>query len=128
MLEEHPAVASSLLIQGHIFSQTNMFGEGVPNLHPAVRRFVDGVASELGVTFVGTCAEVALVSDQFWGLEELSNDGGIEALEEVGKHFEGAMILSKKIRPEFHPEHGRPAEPCVVCQKLLDALGIQVVE
>jgi hypothetical protein len=59
-----PGVASSLLVQGSVVSHTNLSGDGVPELHPAVQEFFDRLPVELREPFLGYCAESALVSDQ----------------------------------------------------------------
>ncbi|MEU1211446.1 YwqJ-related putative deaminase [Streptomyces sp. NPDC005791] len=63
-----PGVAASLLVNGQIFSQTDLGGEDLPDLHPAVRDFFDALPTENREYFVGHCAESALVSDRLWGL------------------------------------------------------------
>ncbi|MEV6069811.1 YwqJ-related putative deaminase [Nocardia sp. NPDC052001] len=127
MPEECPAVAASLLVQGKIFSQTNMYGAGEPNLHPVVRDFVIARASAQGDEFSGKCAEVALISDQFWGLESTSDVQSVTSMDQAALHFDGAVIFSRKVRPPNHPEHDQPSEPCSVCKDLIDALGIRIL-
>ncbi|MEV4743335.1 YwqJ-related putative deaminase [Streptomyces sp. NPDC049555] len=128
MSEIYPAVAASLLIQGKIFSHTSLYGEGTPHLHPAVQAFFDALPAEQRERFIGMCAESALVSDQFWGLDAQRADGRVTTLVEALPHFEGAVILSKKIRPEGDPEHGQPTLPCRSCTALLQALGVRILE
>ncbi|MFF7653390.1 YwqJ-related putative deaminase [Streptomyces sp. NPDC007983] len=77
-------VSSSLLIQGNIFSQTNLTGDGEPDLHPAVSAFFGALPTRLREPFLGYCAESALISDQLWSLDESRPDGGRTGLDEVG--------------------------------------------
>ncbi|MFF4221804.1 YwqJ-related putative deaminase [Streptomyces sp. L500] len=126
MFETYPAVASSLLIQGTIVSHTSMYGEGTPNLHPTVQEFFSALPADLRERFLGTCAETALVSDQFWALDAQRTDGRITTLVEALPHFNGSIILSRKIRPEGDPEHGQPTRPCRSCTALLEALGVTI--
>ncbi|MEU3877539.1 MULTISPECIES: YwqJ-related putative deaminase [Streptomyces] len=121
-------MAASLLIQGKIFSHTSLFGEGTPRLHPAVQAFFDALPADERERFLGMCAESALVSDQFWGLDAQRADGRVTTLDQALPHFESAVILSKKIRPEGDPEHGRPTLPCRSCTALLQALGVRILE
>ncbi|MEU3354800.1 YwqJ-related putative deaminase [Streptomyces sp. NPDC037389] len=126
MSNSYPAVASSLLIQNTIVSQTSLFGEGTPRLHPTVQAFFDALPDDLREPFLGTCAESALISDQFWGLDDRRTDGQVTGLAEARPYFEGSVMLSRKIRPHNHPEHGQPTLPCRSCTALLDALGVRV--
>lgn len=126
MSEIYPAVASSLLIQGTIVSHTSLFGDGTPNLHPTVQTFFDALPADLRERFLGTCAETALISDQFWALDAQRADGRVTTLAEALSHFNGSIILSRKIRPEGDPEHGQPMRPCRSCTALLEALGVTV--
>ncbi|WP_405133490.1 YwqJ-related putative deaminase [Nocardia sp. NBC_01388] len=127
MSDPFPAFASSLLINGKIFSQTSMFGEGVPNHHPSVDSFLHTQLAARPQRFAGNCAELALISDQLWGLDTTRTDQDCTSLEEALRHFRGAILVSKKIRPHGNPEHGQLTEPCWICQNLLDALGVQVI-
>ncbi|EME99033.1 hypothetical protein J7W19_23975 [Streptomyces mobaraensis NBRC 13819 = DSM 40847] len=126
MSDISPGVAASLLVQGKIFSMTNLSGPGTPDLHPAVRHFFDTLPPELREPYIGYCAESALVSDQFWGLDEGRSDGGHTGLDEGAAHFAGAMVMSVKIREEGDPEHGETTLPCRSCTALLDRLGVGI--
>ncbi|WKX72915.1 YwqJ-related putative deaminase [Streptomyces sp. XD-27] len=119
-------VASSLLVQGSIYSQTNLTGEGTPDLHPAVREFFDALPVGLRESFIGYCAESALISDQMWALDETRTDGGWTTLDEAVPYFAGAVILSKLIREKGDPEHGRTTLPCRSCTALLERLGVEI--
>ncbi|MFJ2194936.1 YwqJ-related putative deaminase [Streptomyces violaceusniger] len=120
-------VSSSLLVQGNIFSQTNLSGEGTPDLHPAVSDFFSALPSELREPFIGYCAESALISDQLWSLDEGRSDGCWAGLDEARPHFAGAVIVSKLIREQGDPDHGRTATPCRSCAALLDRLGVEIM-
>lgn len=122
-----PGVAASLLVNGQIFSQTNLGGEGRPDLHQAVRDFFDALPTQHREYFVGYCAESALVSDQLWGLDRQRPDGGTTTLDEAASHFTGAALVAKKIRSQGDPDHGAPAQVCRSCSALLDRLGIDVI-
>ncbi len=128
MSETYPAVASSLLIQGMVLSHTSLYGDGAPNLHPAVRSFLDDLPAARREPFMGLCAESALVSDQFRALDARRSDGRTTTLTDALPHFTGAVIMSRKIRPDGDPEHGQATLPCRSCTALLDALGVQVYE
>ncbi|MFI0741884.1 YwqJ-related putative deaminase [Streptomyces sp. NPDC021100] len=121
-----PSTAASLLVQGRIFSMMNLVGEGEPDLHPAVRQFFDTLSAELREPYIGYCAESALVSDQFWGLDESRGDGRSTTLEEGAPHFAGALVMSRKIREQGDPEHGEVTLPCRSCTALLDRLGVGI--
>ncbi|MFJ9684031.1 YwqJ-related putative deaminase [Streptomyces sp. NPDC101194] len=125
MSEQFPAVASSLLIGGKVFSHTSLAGEGTVGLHPAIRSFIDTLPGD--VPFTGRCAESALLSDQLWALDSVRNDGRTTALEEAAPHFEESAIVSKMIRGRGHPDHGKTTEPCGVCRLLLQKLGVHVI-
>ncbi|MEU1941711.1 YwqJ-related putative deaminase [Streptomyces sp. NPDC059474] len=120
-------VSSSLLVQGNIFSQTNLSGEGTPDLHPAVSDFFAALPAGLREPFIGYCAESALISDQLWSLDEGRSDGRWTGLDEAGPHFAGAVIVSKLIREQGDPEHGRTTTPCRSCTALLDRLGVEIM-
>ncbi|MFF4408279.1 YwqJ-related putative deaminase [Streptomyces sp. NPDC001262] len=126
MSDTYPSVAASLLIRDAIVSHTSLFGEGTPNLHPTVQEFFDALPAEQRERFLGTCAESALISDQFWALDAERADGRVTTIAEARPHFEGAVILSRKIRPDGDPEHGRITRPCRSCTALLEALGVVV--
>lgn len=122
-----PGVAASLLVRGTVLSHTSLGGDGEPRLHPAVREFFDALPASRREPFTGYCAESALVSDQFHGLDALRGDGRGTTLDEALAHFAGAAIVSRKIRPHGDPEHGAEAEVCRSCSALLDRLGIEVL-
>ncbi|MCB5179671.1 YwqJ-related putative deaminase [Streptomyces antimicrobicus] len=122
-----PGVAASLLVQNSIYSHTNLSGDGEPRLHPAVQEFFDALPPALREPFLGYCAESALVSDQFYALDEQRTDGATTTLEEALPHFAGAALVARKIRPDGDPEHGTEAQVCRSCTALLDRLGIDVV-
>lgn len=126
MSDVTPSVAASLLVHGTITSHTSLFGEGIPELHPTVREFFDNLPNDQRVRFIGTCAESALISDQFWALDAQRTDGRFTTLADALPHFNGAIILSRKIRPQGDPEHGQPTRPCRSCTALLEALGVQI--
>ncbi|MGW7690556.1 YwqJ-related putative deaminase [Streptomyces asiaticus] len=119
-------VSSSLLVQGNIFSQTNLSGAGTPDLHPAVTEFFGALPTALREPFIGYCAESALISDQLWSLDEGRSDGCWTRLDEARPHFAGAVIVSKLIREHGDPEHGRTTTPCRSCTALLEHLGVEI--
>ncbi|GCD37591.1 hypothetical protein OEIGOIKO_05390 [Streptomyces chrestomyceticus JCM 4735] len=121
-----PGTASSLLVQGKVFSHTNLTGDGEPNLHPAVRDFFDHLPVEDREPFLGYCAESALVSDQLWGLDA-GNPGAPLTLADAAPHFAGSAMVSKKVREHGDPEHGQSTAPCSACGKLLSELGIEFI-
>ncbi|MGW4245445.1 YwqJ-related putative deaminase [Nocardia sp. NPDC004722] len=127
MFDTYPATSSSLLVHGKIFSHTSLFGEGLPNHHPVVQDFIEALPAARLKRFAGNCAELALVSDQLWGLDAQRVEGGHASLDEARDYLKGAVIVSKKIRPHDDPEHGQVADPCQVCRELLDSLGIRVL-
>ncbi|MFF8697099.1 YwqJ-related putative deaminase [Streptomyces sp. NPDC015144] len=127
MSKQFPAVAASLLIGGQIVSHTSLVGEGAVNLHPAVRSYVESLPLDVRKLFTGRCAESALVSDQLWALDTTRGDGRTTTLDEAAPHFAGSAIISKMIRGQGHPDHGRTTEPCEVCGLLLRKLGVQVM-
>ncbi|MCX4984180.1 YwqJ-related putative deaminase [Streptomyces sp. NBC_00572] len=122
-----PGTAASLLIHGTITSHTNLTGDGEPHLHPAVREFFDGLPPALRVSFVGYCAESALVSDELFGLDRQRGDDRTVTLDEAASHFAGAALVARKIRPHGDPEHGTEADVCRSCAALLDRLGISIL-
>lgn len=128
MSDTVPGVAASLLVQGKIFSMTNLTGEGTPDLHPAVQEFFDSLPAELREPFIGYCAESALVSDQFWGLDESRTDGGRTLLDEAVPHFTRSVMISVKVREKGDPEHGQSTLPCRSCTALLERLGVEIAE
>ncbi|BDH10100.1 hypothetical protein HOK021_12790 [Streptomyces hygroscopicus] len=122
-----PGTASSVLVQGMVFSHTNLSGDGTPNLHPAVLRYFEEIPERLREPFLGYCAESALVSDQLWALDSERQGLPPVTLEEASPHFGGAAMMSKMIREDGDPDHGQPTEPCGACQGLLDRLGIAFI-
>ncbi|CAM5646443.1 MULTISPECIES: YwqJ-related putative deaminase [Streptomyces] len=122
-----PGAASSLLVQGKIYSHTNLSGDGEPNLHPAVRDFFAHLPVEAREPFLGYCAESALVSDQLWGLDTERPGREPVSLDEALPHFAGAAMVSKMIREEGDPDHGQSTTPCAACQALLDRLNIEFI-
>nr|WP_078971498.1 YwqJ-related putative deaminase [Streptomyces chattanoogensis] len=122
-----PGVASSLLINDMVLSQTNLSGGGEPNLHPAVNRFFRFLPVQLREPFAGYCAESALVSDQLWHLDEQQIGGSHTTLEAAAPHFADSVILSRLIREPGDPEHGKPTLPCRSCTALLDELGVRIM-
>ncbi|MGW2087446.1 YwqJ-related putative deaminase [Streptomyces sp. NPDC001880] len=127
MSEHFPAVASSLLIGGKIFSHTSLTGKGPLRLHPAIRSFIDILPSDVRKSFTGRCAESALLSDQLWALDSARSDGRTTTLGEAAPHFTESAIISKMIRGHGHPDHGKVTGPCGVCQLLLQKLGVRVI-
>ncbi|WP_426367002.1 YwqJ-related putative deaminase [Streptomyces sp. E-08] len=128
MSDTVPGIASSLLVQGTITSQTNLTGDGEPRLHPAVREFFDALAPSLREPFLGYCAESALVSDRLYAVDAQRADGGTTSLAEAPAHFTGAALVSRKVRPHGDPEHGTPAALCRSCAALAGTLGITVLQ
>lgn len=124
---EIPAVASSLLVEGKVLSQTSLVGPGSPNLHPAVSGFINSLPEELSRGFTGRCAESALVSDQFWEMDGARNDGRTTTFEEAAARFRGAALISRMVREPGNPDHGKPTAPCPTCSALLQALGVRVI-
>ncbi|WP_336049965.1 YwqJ-related putative deaminase [Streptomyces sp. CA2R101] len=110
-----------------VLSQTSLAGNGEPNLHPAVDRFLRFLPVQLREPFMGYCAESALVSDQLWRLDEERPDGSHVTLEAAAPHFTDAVILSRLIREPGDPEHGEPTLPCRSCTALLDELGVRIM-
>lgn len=127
MYRNVPGVAASLLVQGTVVSQTNLTGDGSPELHPAVREFFDSLSPERREPFIGYCAESALVSDQLWRLDQERGDGRTTTLDEARPHFEGSAIMSRKIREHGDPEHGQPTPACRSCTALLERLSVQIL-
>lgn len=127
MCRNVPGVAASLLVQGTVVSQTNLTGDGSPELHPAVREFFDSLPPERREPFIGYCAESALVSDQLWRLDQERGDGRTTTLDEARPHFEGSAIMSRKIREHGDPEHGQPTPACRSCTALLERLSVQIL-
>jgi len=125
--EQFPAVASSLLVGGKVVSHTSLIGEGQANLHPAISGFVGSLPPEQRRFFTGSCAESALVSDQLWALDDARDDGRTTTLQEAAPHFDGSAMVSKMIRGQGHPDHGKTTEPCGVCTLLLQELGVHIV-
>ncbi|WP_330175259.1 YwqJ-related putative deaminase [Streptomyces sp. NBC_01498] len=123
-----PGVAASLLVHGRIFSHTSLGGDEQPDLHPAVLEFFDELPVEQRESFIGYCAESALVSDQLWALDRLRADGGTTTLDEAATHLTAAALVAQKIRGHGDPEHGTPAQVCRSCSALLDRLGIDVID
>lgn len=127
MSELIPGVAASLLVRGAVYSHTSLGGDGEPRLHPAVQGFFDALPVVQREPFIGYCAESALVSDQFYALDQQRGDGRSTGLDEALPHFAGAALVARKIRPHGDPEHGTEAEVCRSCSALLDRLGIDVL-
>ncbi|WP_234427007.1 YwqJ-related putative deaminase [Streptomyces niger] len=127
MSEQFPAVASSLLVDGKVLSHTSLVGDGRPNLHPAVWEFAGALSQRQRKSFTGRCAESALISDQLWALDAVRSDGRSTTLREAAQHFEGSAIISRKVRGQGHPEHGKVTDPCSVCSALLQELGVRVM-
>lgn len=126
MSEEFPTVASSLLINGTIVSHTNLVGEGQPNVHPAIWKFVGSLPPEQRGSFTGRCAESTLISDQLWKLDA-EQGTSTTSLTEAAPYFQSAAIGSRLIRPRGNPDHGKPTTPCPVCATLLAALGVEII-
>lgn len=121
-----PAVSASLLIDGNIFSHTNVIGPGEPNIHPLIWELVDKFPAELRSCFDPRCAEVVLLSDQLWGVE--SRGEGVPATLEIALvRLAGSVLMVQKIREQGHPEHGQSVMPDEPCMALLNALGVRVV-
>ncbi|MFG2759107.1 YwqJ-related putative deaminase [Streptomyces wuyuanensis] len=120
-------MAASLLVQGQIFSHTNLGGDEEPRLHPALQEFFDSLPVEQREPFIGFCAESALISDQLWGMDSQRTDRRATTLDDAAAHLRGAALVAKKIRGRGDPEHGTPAQVCRSCRALLDRLGIDVI-
>ncbi|MEU6119587.1 YwqJ-related putative deaminase [Streptomyces sp. NPDC047117] len=127
MSEQFPAVASSLLIHGTVVSHTSIVGSERPNLHPSIWKFAEELSPEQRMPFTARCAESALVSDQLWAIDSARNDGRTTTLREAAPHFEGSVLISKMVRDQGHPDHGRTTEPCGFCTLLLQELGVRVM-
>ena len=108
-------------------SHTSLIGEGQANLHPAISGFVGSLPPEQRRFFTGSCAESALVSDQLWALDDARDDGRTTTLQEAASHFDGSAMVSKMIRGQGHPDHGKTTEPCSACTLLLQELGVKIV-
>ncbi|WP_394429065.1 YwqJ-related putative deaminase [Streptomyces sp. SGAir0957] len=128
MSEHVPMTAASLLVNGQIFSQTDIDPGVEPDLHPAITEFFAQLPAAEREPFLGYCAESALISDQFWGLDQMHADGRSTTLDEALPHFAGSALVARKVRPAGDPEHGRPAEPCRTCTALMERLGIELME
>ncbi|QDQ16548.1 hypothetical protein FH965_25100 [Streptomyces spectabilis] len=102
-------------------------GADRPNLHPAVWAFAESLLAEQRRGFDGKCAEATLISDQLWRLDAERNDGRPVTLAGAVRHFEGAVMASRMVRPPGDPDHGKPVRPCSVCSALLEALGVGFV-
>ncbi|MFC5721713.1 YwqJ-related putative deaminase [Streptomyces gamaensis] len=127
MSDQFPAVASSLLINDTIVSHTSLVGEGHPNLHPAVWRFVEELPEDQRGRFTGRCAEAVLISDQLWRLDSERSGEPPVSITEAAPHFAGAAMTSRMIRPQGDADHGKPTRPCSACSALIEALGIQFI-
>ncbi|MEU3513592.1 YwqJ-related putative deaminase [Streptomyces longwoodensis] len=125
---EIPAVASSLLVNGVVVSQTSFIGADRPNLHPAVLAFVDSLPEEKRRSFTGRCAETALISDQLWALDSRRSEGGHTDLQAAEAHFRGAVLTSRMIREPGNQDHGKAVSPCPVCSALLARLNVSVMD
>ncbi|MEW2169056.1 YwqJ-related putative deaminase [Streptomyces sp. NPDC007027] len=123
-----PGVAASLLAHGEIFSHTSLGGDEQPDLHPAVREFFDALPVAQRESFMGYCAESALISDQLWSLDRQRVDGGTSTLDDGAVHLEGAVLVAQKIRGHGDPEHGAPAQVCRSCSALLDRLRVTTMD
>lgn len=127
LYDQYPAVSASLLMGGQVTTQTSLFGEGSPELHPAVLAFVNRLPEEVRRGFSGNCAEIGLISDRLWMLDEQRADGRTSTIEEVAAGFEGAALAPRKVREPGNPEHGKFAPPCPVCSALIDRLNIRLI-
>ncbi|MFD3507563.1 YwqJ-related putative deaminase [Nocardia sp. NPDC058666] len=125
--ELYPATVTSLLIGGKIFSQSSNVGTSGPNIHPSVQSFVDQHCIGRFRHEVEHSAEVALISDQLWGLDELRGEVESISLGDARSHFEGSVVISRKVRPTGDPENGQATEPGPVCAQLLQALGVEIM-
>ncbi|MEU5556800.1 YwqJ-related putative deaminase [Streptomyces globisporus] len=123
-----PGVAASLLVRGEIFSHTSLGGDEQPDLHPAVREFFDALPVAERESFMGYCAESALISDQLWSLDRQRVDGGTSTIDDGAVHLAGAVLIAMKIRGHGDPEHGTPAQVCRSCSALLDRLRVTVMD
>ncbi|WP_234365060.1 YwqJ-related putative deaminase [Streptomyces sp. RTd22] len=68
-----------------------------------------------------------MVSDQLWALDAAREDGRATTLQEAAPHFEGSAMISKMIRGQGHPDHGKTTEPCGACTLLLQELGVRII-
>ncbi|MFD8111079.1 YwqJ-related putative deaminase [Streptomyces microflavus] len=123
-----PGVAASLLVRGQILSHTSLGGDEQSDLHPAVREFFDALPVAERESFMGHCAESALISDQLWSLDRRRTGDGTSTLDEGALHLAGAVLVAKKIRGHGDPEHGTPAQVCRSCSALIDRLGVTVMD
>lgn len=126
MSDPMPAVSASLLMGGTITTQTSSYGSGAPELHPAILDFIDTLPGEVAQKFSGNCAEVGLISDRLWMLDEQRGEG-ISTIDDVATDFEGAALAPRMVREQGSPEHGKFAQPCRVCSALTDRLGIRII-
>ncbi|MFC9592077.1 YwqJ-related putative deaminase [Streptomyces sp. NPDC056944] len=83
--------------------------------------FFDALAPSLRESFLGYCAESALVSDLLYAVDARRADGGTTSLAEAPALFAGAALVSRKVRPHGDPEHCTPAA-------LAGMLGITVLQ
>ncbi|KDN82102.1 hypothetical protein KCH_61180 [Kitasatospora cheerisanensis KCTC 2395] len=125
--EELPSTASSLLVDKTLKTRTNTVGGSEPDLHPAVRAFLDALPPYLREPFAAWCAETSLISEELLLLDERRGDGAVTTLDEARPHFAGSQILSVAIREGSDPEHGKPVQPCRSCAALLAELGVEVI-
>ncbi|MFD8595248.1 YwqJ-related putative deaminase [Kitasatospora sp. NPDC059646] len=124
---ELPGTASSLLVDRTVKTRTNTVGGAEPDLHPAVRAFLDALPPYQREPFAAWCAETSLISDELLLLDERRGDGAATTLDEARAHFTGSQILSVAIREGGDPEHGKPVRPCRSCAALLAELGVEVI-
>jgi hypothetical protein len=118
-----PMTAGALLIDGTIHTHTSIRGDLTPELHPLVRRFLNGLPVGQRERFTGWCAEPVLISDRLYAAER-----GTAALgaAEARAALRGARIQIVRVREPGDPRHGSPQPPCRSCAALLDWFGVEV--
>ncbi|GAA5185189.1 hypothetical protein GCM10023322_28340 [Rugosimonospora acidiphila] len=121
-----PLTAGALLVNGAVYQHTSARGDGPPELHPLVRRFLHELPTELRERYAGWCAETVLVSDRLYAAQRAA--GGTLAANAARAELWGAQLSLCWIREPGDPAHGQPARPCRSCAALLEWFGIEVVE
>jgi hypothetical protein len=101
-------------------------GDIAPDLHPLVRRVLNGLPVARRERYVGWCAEPVLISDRLYR----ASDGASASLSEAAARsaLAGARLVVTRIREPGDPAHGTPQPPCRSCVALLEYFGVSVVD
>ncbi|WP_202512692.1 SUKH-3 domain-containing protein [Streptomyces sp. SID3343] len=123
-----PATSGALTIATYVFTHTSLKGDGEPNLHPVLREFFDALPVRLRTTYIGRCAEAALVSDALWHMQEDWGDEPMDA-EWACESFRvnTTAVTVTRIREWGDPTHGTFQPPCRSCAAMLEYFQIEVV-